>query len=1044
MSIALTASYVADNESTYASKHGFMLKALDELVYARYNGCSWLAFRSNLEPQLPTGDVFTFGTITNLQSIGTAIAYNSANETVNSASLTITAYNTSSNVAFVSDFPTKTLNRKTITWQAPIESGSSTYYLGIDGIPERFESLQTADILIQNYVDPIYADTSHFSYRSHWDKYGAVRIHNGNRFPLEINIQSQTVVLHAYGIVTARRTHQTGSFTIDTSYFPITKPGDRMSYQGNETGQIAGCMDGAYNVFGNSTWLRYNSALPDYDSTSEEKNSFVGHLPTSADYYYDWLIHTGSFISVITDKNTSECYRELLTWNGLSTGFATNNAVTLTYNPTSIRLTSRADSQLGHSNFEHDIIPLSCNMNGSVIFSIKYGKTFEVPATSYWTHLQQPLPYGSVISSSNTIYTPFGIEYSYPIFEFSQRSLLPAMFGTLGSVFPSINYGSSIYETSDTFLKTNGAIGRHVEIAFNNQWHNYGDFSANLLVNNAVSGSTIKWNCVTSKGKSSERQRFISYARRKYQTENGMIDIYGNAFFLFHPQDGETSGSLDGSGSFAAMTGRDIHRTDIQIEDTDYQLADSALGMEVYLPRTNLYYVLDNIYNSSWWVANRSIVFGGITEQQKLISWRLPRLTEHLNDLVKAINNVVEVYPVTIKDLYKDPLPNGSETFPYSFGNEPSFAIPSSWIAGRYDTNNTLKNWCTTWGISYQTTLPNINTLESIDRYLWAERQVDYALDFGHSAEFAEWKKLYALNYSTAYGNTVPLYDSLGRVVNTYPQYKAWYYTHQRKLFGGAGSKNGYVYVNEADAQSVFFSMSINLPTRLAGERYTPSYSEDGALSKLTGDSFASYDDGLPPHYREVMDAFIFYKKPEAGGSYIQTVRDAEAFRLISTGLTVSNRRKYQSQLKLGTGITYQWLVHEYPETVDTIAAHNRSTEYLAPQASENLIPTSPKTDNPAYKTLTEIYSDVPVLLVCGPEPYFTHQYDAMDYSPSISPGIPIPETYNTNNPVGSMFVKEVSVSDMPITSDKIQSWSGQTWPVWHCQIVRRTGTLRS
>lgn len=1050
MALTLTPSYVEHGEIAYAQRHKEMLRALDELLYARYNGCSWLAFKSQTTPQISLGDVFTFGTVTNLRTDG-AIAYNISNETIASASLIEATWNVASHVLFVNNTLVPTLNRKNNILTGPGEVTPSTYWLGSGGTPEQFKRLRTADLLIQNYTDPVAGDIYHFTYKVHWNKYGCVRIHNGNRFALSAAFHTdstQSLVIPPYGVVALKRLHQTGSFVIDSSYIHTTDIGDRMSYQANETGQSAACMEEAYAIMQQNGWLRYNAAEPDYDTTSRETASFTGGNPALTDKVFDWINHRGHFLSVLWDKNTNQVTKAALTWQGIDTGFGTNDYVQFTKYAGTYVFTSKAQAMLGHSNFEHDLIPISCNLTGAEIMQLRYGKTYSGLPLVWWNHLQNPLSYGTIVDTGvNQITTPYypPTDYQYTVHSFDdvpRTTAAPTYVSTLVQLFPNQTSASTYSTLNDTFLKTNAAIGRHIQLAVSGSGYNYAKFSSELLNNCKVeSPSKLAWNLVSSYNKGNGRARFVSFATRKYLDRYGELDINNLAHFTYHPQDAEVQGSLDTSGSQPRMDVLPLEQTDIQIEGSDFTRTTSDYGMDVYLPTTNIYYILQNINSDGWWQANRANVVS-ISEQQKLISWRLPRLIEHLNDLVKAINNVAEVYPVDITSLYKDPLPVNAFEKPYSIGGENGFAVPSTWIAGRYDQNNSLKTWANTWGIAYETTLPNMAELRNAERYLWCERQTylpvgEYYWGPIYSNEFAEWQLKYCLDYSPSYNNTVKLLGAGGEVIDSYRQSKAWYFTYSRKLFGGAGSDNQYAWISYNAANAVFAPLNLVVPRIPIGERFTPKHKTDTGLTKLSGDAHPDYDDGLPPHWREVMDAFMFYNVPNSSGTWIKTVSDAEEFRLVEL-TTTSKRRKYQPQRKLQSGEVYQWLVHEFDEDAETIEEHERSGRYLAPQTG-SAGTYGPKVDTPAYKTLTEIYCSDGVLLACGPEPYFTHQYDTIEYPPIYQP-----ESFNVTQPVGSLFFKEVAAIDMPITVTKIQAWSGQTWPVWHCQIIRRKGTMRT
>lgn len=1040
MSLTLTASYVASDETTYAAKHGYMLKALDELVYYRYNGRSWLAFDAT--PDIPLGDTFKFGTVSNLRNPLTAVTYNSALETPTSSSLLLQSYSSGSRVIFVYNSNLGlTLNRRTVT------VGGNAWWLGIGNQPERFERLRIADLLVENYTDPVAGVNTTFTYRDHWDRHGNVRIHNGNRFNLTVNWPGGgSTVVPPYGIVTAGRTHQTGSLSIESSYLPITQVGDRMSYQANYDGQCAGEMETAYSIMSANGWLRYSGSLPDYDTTSREKASFTNADPVGSNYLFDWIIHRGNALSVIWDKNTNDVQFHDITWGGQLVGFQPDDVLTTEFLSSTIRITSKAQEQLGHSNYEHDIIPISTNLNDTNIFSIKGGKTIQRPATSLWNHLQAPLDYGYINETSSSVYKPYvggpTDTYSYPNLTFVNSGITAGMYARLTSTFPVTTQTDGVTEIYSKYLKTNGAIGKHITIELTASGRNYAYFQPELLLNNTLDSDTMRWDCVTSLGKGTLRQRFVPFSTRKYQDRYAELDAYGHAHFLYHPQDGELSGSLDKSGSQQIMDVTSVQATDILIEGTDHDMQPSDYGMKVYHPTTNLWKVLEYVRNDGWWIANRADVIAGLQQTDRLISWRLPRLIEHLNDLVKAINNVAEVYPVTISDLYKDPLPANCDVIPFTFNNggpvENPWAIPAGWAAGRYDLNGVFRTWCFGWGVTYNASVPNYEALKQHNKMVWGYVMTKRAESPAGSQ--VQEHKLFNIN-ELDYVNTVENVNG-----ETYTKYKAFQPDDHRKLFGGASSIVNYYYTTKTYLNAVFSSLGVAVPTVPAGERYTPSFVLDSSLSKINGTYYADGQQNFDTRFvlldeNDGCDAFQFYIKPESGGSWIQRVNDSAEFRLIDLTNTVK-RRLYQRQA-LSTN-WYQWLVNEITNA-DAIDCTDRSPRILAPQTeppTELLNIYTNNIDKPAYQTLTEIYSDVPVLLVCGPEPYHTHTWSEIP-EPSADPHPVIPETFTPVNPIGNMFFKEVEVADMPITVAKIETWSGQTWPVWHCQIIQRKGTRR-
>lgn len=1036
MALTLTASYVQSGESAYGAKHAYMLLALDELLYARFSGKSPLAFQAN--PVFALGDRYSFGTPSNFPLI--AGPYTAASESA--GGVVVGEYPEGKVVLVDGGNSFRSLNRKTVSYSSSLWWADFT-----GGDPERFERLGVADIAVENYTDPVAGVNTTFTYRSHWDRHGCVRIHNGNRFSLTVNFSAtgQSVTIDPYGIVACRRLHQTGSFSFDADYLFVTKPGDRMSYQRNDSGQSAANMETAYEILSTTDWLRYNGPDIDTDTTSRETSSFRGSNPVSTDYFYDWINSRGDFLSVIADLNENKVYQTVVTYGGLSTGFTTSDYVVINYYSGDTVARIQSTVSWPHPNYTHHLVPITSNLTNGQIIDVKgYGTAVLLPSIQRWNHLQTPNLYGTLVSSDNTVYAPYygGSEYTYPSVDYTEQTIDSSMWNTYhvlnSEMFPQQFSSSWLTTNVDQFFKSNGSLGRRVHTTLKTSSFNYADLDLAILQNGRVYDNEFDLVFASSFGINSSRQRFVPFAFRKYQPAGSLVD--GTASYTSHPEDNDLHGTPDKSGSQQSLYVFESTATKIKIEGNDANRT-STVGMNVYTPQSNLWYVLNKLETSpTWWITSG---YANFSEEQKLITWRFPRLIEHLNDLVKAINNVAEVYPCDVRHLYKQPLPSNCFELPFTLNGDPAFAIPTDWVCGRHEGGVggfDLTNWASYWSIPLNNINTEIQSLQNKDRYIWCYNKSNRVSSPPYGLYANSVEKTWIITYTSTVDSESPYIVKGVSFHNRYAMLPKDFYN----LFGGLSSYNTYKYIRKADMVLTFISLGIPIPAVPCGERYTPTYYEDTTLTKVGGTYYGdrpeTFRDWMTDGYGNRIEACIYYKKPEeASSTWRRKINDGEQFRLIEDH-SVSARRYYVPQATGGSP-AIEWFVHETSEDATSITDNPYSDRVLSPQTS-SIDSYGIKTDTPAYPTLTELHSEWPVLLVAGPEPQFNFGW--VDPIPAYDT---TPNYYNVSvtNPTttGSLFFKEVAVADMPITATKIKTWTGVDHNAWHCQIIQRTGVLR-
>jgi len=352
-----------------------------------------------------------------------------------------------------------------------------------------------------------------------------------------------------------------------------------------------------------------------------------------------------------------------------------------------------------------------------------------------------------------------------------------------------------------------------------------------------------------------------------------------------HPWDTATLGTPDGLGLALGWTPGTIETSGVQIEGSDVTPSDTALGRPVYLPTDPLDYILENIATPGWWKANRDAALG-MPEAAKLRSMRLARTAEHYNDLAQVVSLVQWVARVDIRDLHKDPLPPNPE-YPFNFAGEAPFAVPLGWAYGRYDGDGALAAWCTTWGVTPQSTLPALASLRAVTRNRWG--QVWETRPGGGSNPMpwgkATWKVLLTPFSVFSPGEAIT-------TVNGYPfsSWKAFRASESRLLFGGAGADTNYRWVAATMLHNTFDLLGVDSPPVPVGEPFEPKITDpaDGPPI-IEGEIFGAAENGRDDR-GDAQQAYRDTNTGDDSNAWVRTLPQFGAFRLLTPTGTASMR----------------------------------------------------------------------------------------------------------------------------------------------------------
>jgi hypothetical protein len=713
--------------------------ALDEILQRRFNRRTWLAFAGGTLPELPLGTQFLFGTASNL--LTSATPYDFAWETppVPVGGLVV-SHNETTKVVWVTGYTVRrTLNRQHVLWTPPgVGSVEADYWFGFYR-PERWEPLALADILVENYLESHEVSepsNAVFNLRTTWDRFGCVRIHNGNRFPLLVfnlhDAGADEWTIPPYGILTGRRDSPTGRWTMDRYYLPRTHTGDEMRYNAPAPGQFAASLELSewlVGQIGQNTWARVRPCVGT-DSGDVDAPFYAGHLPLNSDKFVDWMLHRGTLLSVVLDKRDGAVTITPLTWRGIgSIPDATwAGHVTVAIVGASLTLTSAVTppAGAGPTEWEHDLIPVSSNVTQGSIIPLRPG-----PYAIYLSPVAPPLlsapislgamqevGSGSAYPSRDDLVVGETILFTYSVHGPGDPvSSWGGWTEQVGVTLPDVPPATGYDRVTTALIKGLGGLVKTAvtQVDLVDGW-GVASFTEGLLVR-LVGPPTLSWLQAEGRSYSGSRRGWVARVPRRHMTGGAILG--GVAVHDNHPWDTETLGTPDGLGLELGWTPGTIEASGIQIEGAISAFPEwpmsTALGRPVYLPQDSLDYILENITTPNWWKNNRAIVLAGVPPAAQLRSMRLPRTAEEFNDLAQVIAGVQWVRRVDIRDLHKDPLVAYAE-YPFNFEGESPFAVPLGWAWGRYDTDNALGIWCALWGITPQTTLPGLADLRGVDR----------------------------------------------------------------------------------------------------------------------------------------------------------------------------------------------------------------------------------------------------------------------------------------------------------------------------------------
>jgi hypothetical protein len=1051
MPLTKTVPLITENAVPLASQMSALSEAVDEILTARLSGLTWLALRS--APQLELGDIFGFGTITNLSRQPSQ--YSEVEFPVAPTGGQVLSYSSASKyvaVTGVPDFGIKTLNRKYYSWRSPLESAPGKWWAKYDQY-ERFEKFGVADIIIENYTDPTAGNNTTFTWKSHWDRYGCIRIHNGNKFPITWTDGTNSQEIPAFGIKCARRLTPEAPFTWSNNYIHTTYVNDETTWDAEQPGQVAACMDRITDIVaGLYNYCRFN-ASPDSDSTTREKVSFSNTDILGSDYVYDWIYHRGDVLSVVTEITSGTSSIQNLTWNGLSTGFTPTGHVSTTVDaPYVVRLTSQ------HSNPDwiHHLIPKSTNIIGSVVDVTYSPHDIYYPSLRAWGHLSRPMNNGAIRKTTGTYkkpYIPYSTTTQYNSFYFAPLSTaVDSWTDTVSQVFPFDPSTTGTTYLNGGVNKVSDAIGRWSETQINPNIEMVG-LEREIIDTANFSGSRIVLKAATHFGLHCSRRRFIARQARRY-SDAGYI-YNDEAVYDSHPQDHEVSGSLDQKASDLSVRLADIKDSLFQFEGTDWltqrpvegektSLIGSGVGTWLHTPLSNIHYILENISTPGWWYKNYVDMINGTGQPVwKLRTWRIPRLIEEYNDLAMCVNNVKEVVPVGLEDLWKDPLPAGMRVKPWKFyPGEYGYTVPYDWVTGYNNTDNRYTAWCTKWGVTARNI--DLSPYRQQLRYV-LRNKYDFKLRPEHNTEetssFFIQHELVPLTAVDLQGNFADDYVNGQTYVRKFAIRSS---QHERILFGSAGDLSKYRYNTKTDLETAFsFVPTLNVGYRDVGYRYNPTIEIAPSTTLRVGTIYGDSDYPAPVESGFWTDAQAYYRLPHVSGDWVETFEHTDRCRLMDkddgSEITI---RWVQKDPTIEVSISPNYnLVHD----IDFSANARKYGEL--PDGKIRFTSFSPNkllpVDSQGYKgwrNAPSLIADYPITIICSAEPYYRHDYV-----------VPWDEAYTGDSPdvysdvnVSSVpiYVRTVP-ANFPITVDQINTWSGQSLDCWHVQIIKHTGVLR-
>lgn len=1039
MSLTRTAPTITAGADVSAADHRELLLAFDELLEARFSGKSWLVFDVN--PQLPVDNVCVFGTPDNINA-GSYSAYDPADEDPPDPAMgNVLSTDTATKVIWLTGYSdTTTLNRRTVNYDAG--SGTETWWVGTTR-PQRFEPLGVADIIVEDYTDPTAGNNTTFTYLAHWDKYGCIRIHNGNRHALTVNFAGATQdaeVIPPYGILCGRRTNHDQPFVFESSYIHLTQEGDPIRWHKWIGEDFEGALfAGSFEFLDIQLrdlyqWCRINHEL-DNDSTSVEQGSFTGAAPTSSDKIWDWLWHPGKLLSVVLDKRDGTTTVTELEWAGVDSvpdaTWSGHVDVTLDDALGKITFESAVTPPSGAADEEwtHDLIPATTNLTGGAILSLHPDPAELSPGPVAWGYYTT----GEGVTASYSSLTTTATPTYYTTDSGSATTHAVATRELQGTTLPLVEFSSTITDAipnlstgTTTIQKCCSGIGKR-NISSTSATFGMSYFPGVTLDQAYTSGSLLQWVTGLHYTITAARLRFTARQARKGHTADPSYNS--------HPQDRYVLGTPDGLGGPMEVQVEPIFTSPVAIEGVAWDRTATTQGSVMLTPTDLLHAVASRINEAGWWAANRDRVLAGTLDtDDESLCWRPPRLTEQFNAMSRCINLVQEVYPANVYHLHKDPLPSGCNEFPFSYVGEDPFCVPADWCIGRHDGDDSLKDWCDLWGVTYTEGLADLDALDAHEHRVWGTQ------NNGDNSAVANLAIIAVSSYDLV--NTPDTVNG-----HTYYKYNFWSAAWSRRIFGGAGDWTDYVWVSHTDAESVFSSLGIPVPPVPAGERFTPTFEEDSGYTFLNGALGSSPTGSYTPRSR----AQQVYRLADPDGTWIHVFYGG----LGADGLMTRND---QFRLLANTSTTkpvFSWQNSGDTEYTTVQREHSSdctNNSQLSPRQKTLLTASAIHVsaegymdiDSSAWRSGTEVYSDVPLLVVAAPEPWCLFVWNTFDFS---VPFIPNPPEQQYSITVTTPSSGGLNHEEMPagsVTPNALISAGWSSFAVYHCQVVQRYGVLRA
>jgi len=270
-----------------------------------------------------------------------------------------------------------------------------------------------------------------------------------------------------------------------------------------------------------------------------------------------------------------------------------------------------------------------------------------------------------------------------------------------------------------------------------------------------------------------------------------------------------------------------------------------------------------------------------------------------------------------------------------------------------------------------------------------------------------------------------------------------------RAIFGGAGEWSDYVYLTRTATKAVFDDLGVHVPFPPAGELFTPTVVADTGYSVINGSIASGPESGASTAWLDV--SYILCRVPNVSGTWIQ-VFDGELAGITRVGFRLSNLGDGAAPIMSWTnsgdtevtllerdlganGAAYGEFSNYYRTLFTSGQTHTTLTDYVAIEAN-------------AWRTSNNISSDCPVLLIAAPEMYCEVSNDYSDgfavvdlpYGPQ---GLYAVDT--TTAPAGGNIKHREITSPSYVQQSDLAGYSGWTsHAAYHCQIVQRTGVLRS